>query len=280
MDWFQNHLILLPENLGGFTYTISKDVIWASLNSDSPKPIQPNQPAFVTPDYAEIIPGFEGLEAIALDGNNVYITLESKDNQTMKGHLAWGTINPSTLEILIPDENLMELKTPIQVKNMTFESLLIHESNIILFYEVNGMNLHKQVWQYQVSLDDMAVNKINMDHVEYRITDVSRIDSDNKFWGINYLWSGDHKRVKPAPDALAITFGIGETHAKNKGVERLVELQLVDDKIKHSGKEPIQIQMDSDASRNWEGIVRLDDKGFLLATDKYPTMILGFIPTK
>jgi len=32
-------------------------------------------------------------------------------------------------------------------------------------------------------------------------------------------------------------------------------------------------------ARNWEGIVRLDNRGFLLATDKFPTTILGFVPT-
>ena len=44
--------------------------------------------------------------------------------------------------------------------------------------------------------------------------------------------------------------------------------------------QPIQIELDEKASRNWEGIVRLDDRGFLVATDKYPEMILGFIPFK
>jgi hypothetical protein len=33
-----------------------------------------------------------------------------------------------------------------------------------------------------------------------------------------------------------------------------------------------------DDTRNWEGLVRLDDYGFLLATDKYPRTILAFVP--
>jgi hypothetical protein len=31
-------------------------------------------------------------------------------------------------------------------------------------------------------------------------------------------------------------------------------------------------------SRNWEAIVRLDDLGFLIASDKYPETEIGFVP--
>jgi hypothetical protein len=30
--------------------------------------------------------------------------------------------------------------------------------------------------------------------------------------------------------------------------------------------------------RNWEGLAQLEGKGLLLATDKYPTTLLAFIP--
>ena len=41
---------------------------------------------------------------------------------------------------------------------------------------------------------------------------------------------------------------------------------------------PIQLQLLSDDLRNWEGIVRLDNLGFLLVTDKFPRTMLGFVP--
>ena len=280
LDWYKDQLVLLPENLGGFLFMIPKDKLSHALENDNPAPIEPNQPLFFTPDYSKSIPGFEGLEAIAFRGNDVYITLESKDNKTMRGHLAWGTINPSTFEVTIPEENILELETPIQVKNMTFESLLIQDESIILFYEVQGMNLQKSVWQYRISLTDFSVSKIEFPHLEYRITDVSRLNKENKFWGINYLWSGDRKKLKPAPDPLAITFGLGETHQLNDAVERLIEFVIVDGKIQYSGRAPIQLKLDDKVSRNWEGITRWEDTGFIIATDKYPKMILGFVSTK
>ncbi len=278
MDWYGNNLVLLPENLGGFLYMIPKSNLEVSLNSESPEPIKPDQPTFITPDYSKSIPGFEGLEAIAFNGNDFFTTLEAKDGKTMRCFLAWGTIDPKTKEATIPEENLLELETPIQVKNMTFESLLVHDNDVIAFYEVHGMNLQKSVWQYQISTEDFSVSKLNFPNIEYRITDVSRLDKNNKFWAINYHWPGDTKRVKPAMDPIAIAFGEGESHNNSVAVERIIELEIVDNKIQHSGREPIQLVLDKEYSRNWEGIVRLDEKGFLIATDKYPGMILGFVP--
>lgn len=280
MDLYNQQIVLLPENLGGFLYMIPKNKIIHSLKDENPKPIMPKQSAFQTPDYSKSIPGFEGLEAIAFYGDNVYITLEVEDEKTMRGYLAWGTIDPISLKVTIPEENLMELETPIQIKNMTYESLLIHNGELILFYEAQGRNLQKYVWQYHVSLKDFSVSKIDFPHVEYRITDVSRLDDQDKFWAINYLWPGDTKRLNPAPDSIAIKFGEGESHQQLDAVERLIEFEIQENKIQFSGREPIQIQLDADGSRNWEGIVRLDELGFLIATDKYPGMILGFIPFK
>jgi hypothetical protein len=220
------------------------------------------------------------LEAIAFNGNNVYITLESKDDETMRGYLAWGTIDPTTKEVTIPNKNLLELETPIQVNNMTFESLLIHNDHVILFYETQGINLQKSVWQYRVSLADFSVSKIEFPNIEYRITDVSQIDDQNHFWAINYFWPGDAKHLKPAPDPIVMKIKEGKSHQNSDVVERLIEFEFNEDKIQLSGREPIQIELDKKASRNWEGLVRLDDRGFLVATDKYPEMILGFIPFK
>jgi hypothetical protein len=61
-------------------------------------------------------------------------------------------------------------------------------------------------------------------------------------------------------------------------VERLVEFQIDNGQIKMTNRSPIQLVLKEKESRNWEGIVRMDKRGFLIATDKYPRMILGFVP--
>lgn len=278
LDWYGDDLVLLPENQGGFLFMISKDKIYSSLNMDTPKPIKPRQTPFLTPDYSKLIPGFEGFESIAFNGNQFVVTLEAKEGKKMHGYIAWGTIDPNTLEAKISEQIPLELPMPVQVNNMTFESALIDGDNVILFYEANGKNIRDSAWQYVVSMKDYSVSKINHPQIEYRITDVTRLDDKNRFWAINYFWKGDKKRLKPALDPIAARFLKGKTHSNSEAVERLVELELYEGKIQLSNREPIQIELDKNESRNWEGIVRLDKKGFLIATDKFPGSLLGFIP--
>ena len=59
----------------------------------------------------------------------------------------------------------------------------------------------------------------------------------------------------------------------------LLEFKLLEDKIIRTERQPINIKLSEFGdSRNWEGIVRLDDIGFLIATDKFPGTILAFLP--
>ena len=278
MDWYKNQLVLLPENLGGFLYMISKQKIFKSIDSSNPQSIEPKKTVFTTPDYSKFIPGFEGLEAIAFNKNDVYITIEANDGGQMQGYLAWGNIDPNTHQVTIPKQNLLKLETPVQIKNMAFESLLIYKNSVIAIYEAQGINLQKSVWQYQISLDEKSVTKINFPNVEYRINDVTRLNKANKFWAINYLWVGDKKYLKPGKDLLMNGHKKGKTHTDFPHVERLIEFTIDENSITLTDSAPIQLKLDKNDSRNWEGIVRLDNKGFLITTDKYPRMILGFVP--
>ena len=114
--------------------------------------------------------------------------------------------------------------------------------------------------------------------IEYRITDVTALDNDNQFWGINYFWPGDKNLLTPGTDKLLKIIDKGRSHSKYDQVERLVEFKMDANGISISDTEPIQLLLESDASRNWEAIARLDDKGLLIATDKHPRMIFGYVP--
>ena len=278
MDWYNDRLFLLPENLGGFLFTISKIEILSALGKKEKKPITPKQTRFLTPDFSKTIPGFDGFEAISFINNEVFISIEAEENGIMYGYVAWGEINPRTLEIQIKDENIKKLNTPIQIENMSFESLLFHNENLIMIYEANGLNLQKKIKQTIFSTKRNTISYIDFENIEYRITDVTKIDQHNKFWGINYFWPGDEKLLMPSKDFILNRFIEGKSHSQSKAVERLIEFEIKDNKIILSNINPIQLVLDSDNSRNWEAIARLDDKGFLIATDKYPKMILGFVP--
>jgi hypothetical protein len=60
-----------------------------------------------------------------------------------------------------------------------------------------------------------------------------------------------------------------------------VEFRYTNAQISSTSRAPIQLELREDGrARNWEGLVRLDQRGFLLMTDKYPETILGFVPAQ
>ncbi len=63
-------------------------------------------------------------------------------------------------------------------------------------------------------------------------------------------------------------------------MERLLELRLTeDDRIVRTETPPINLKpTPGQDCCNWEALVRLDDRGFLLMTDKYPGTLLAFVP--
>ena len=274
MDWHQGLLFMIPENLNNFIYAIPKIEIDNYFLSTKPIPIIPKKIKFKGPNYKNLIDGFDGFEAIAFYKENVFFSIEAKSSNYMKGFIAWGRSDPLTQEIFIPKDNLIEIKTPIQIDNMSYESIIVNENNLILLYEANGVNLQKSPEHKIFSMINFSTSKINSINIEYRITDATKINSKGKFWCINYLWPGDEMKLKPDEK-----FYLNEIK-KNKNfkqIERLIELELKDGKILLSGNEPINFELENNMSRNWEGLVRYREDSFLIVTDKYPRMILGLV---
>jgi len=76
---------------------------------------------------------------------------------------------------------------------------------------------------------------------------------------------------------LAEKYDNEEVPNKNRQVERIIKLNFTDAGIKLADQPPVQIPLIHTA-RNWEGLALLDDRGFLLVTDKSPNTMLGFVP--
>jgi len=265
MTIHRNNVILLPENLNGYYFYIPFSEILGRLSDYerkllyNDKPILPVQKTLTTRKLKERYPGLDGFEAIAFNGDDVYIMIEVRIDGKMAGLLIWGTIIPSTMEIDIPEENIMLIKPPAQIDNFSFESLTIIDGQLIMIYETNGFKIIDRPFQYVVNLDDMSVNKTPFPHIDFRLTDATSV-IDNRFWMINYYWTGD-KKVLGVEDTLSI--------------ERLVEFKLGYNGIERSNSEYITLD-NLDDPHNWEGLVRFGN-GFLICTDKWPRMVLGYI---
>ena len=271
MDWYNDNLFLLPENIGGYLFMLKKNELQKQLSLKK-KSIQPIKTIFNTPDYSKFIPGFDGFEAIAFYENNVYVTIEADQNGVMVGYIAWGSIDPNSFEITFLEKNIQKINTPIQIDNLSYESIINHKNNLLLLYEANGSNLRKDPYQLLISLNDFSSKKIKGPNIEYRITDATKVKK-NKFWAINYYWPGDKKNLKPSLDKLSKN----KKTNSDQTIERLVEFKIKRNGISLTRKKPINLILEGGISRNWEAIVRFGESGFLLATDKYPRMILAYI---
>ncbi|MCK4900946.1 MAG: hypothetical protein KAS38_19355 [Anaerolineales bacterium] len=283
LAWYEEYLILLPQyphrfGIGqeGAVFALPKEDLIAFLDGENPGPLTPTEIPFIAPGLKERIKGFEGFEAILFNGQKVYLTIEAKP-AGMLGYLVSGTISPDMSEIKLNTAHLVEIKSQSEIPNMSDEALIIFGNRVISIHEANGLNVNPTPVANLFNLGLNPHKPLAFPNIEYRITDATSPDTLGRFWAINYYFPGDSK-LRPRPDPLEELYGEGLTHSKYITVERLVEFQFGYEGIAFSGTPPIQLELiDDDNARNWEGIVRLDNRGFLLATDKFPETILGFV---
>ena len=281
MAWYKDYLILLPQypnfaSRGSFLYAIAKKDIENYLNGNTTG-LETIKIPFKAGKLANKIDGYEGYEAIAFSKNEIYLTIEANTQNGMRSYLVKGSVAEDLSEIVI-SEQTTEIIPPVNLRNQSDEAILIVNDKILTIFEANGENVNTQPTAHVFNLDLQKEAKISFPRIEYRVTDSTAIDENNKFWVINYFYPGDQDLYSDN-DLIAAKFGQGTSHSQNEQVERLVELEYIDNKIQMTNTAPIQLELDDDIARNWEAIVRFGDKGFLIATDKYPETILGFVAT-
>jgi hypothetical protein len=310
MAWCGDHLVLLPQypsvsslapGRNPKLYTLKKTEILNYLDmaktNKKPAPLEPRPiPILLEASlYSRIrkIQGCEGFEAIAFRGDSVFVLLEASPG-SMEGLLVKGKVNRDTrskdsgdiVGITLQDHpSPVKLEAQAPIDNAAYETLLVTPKRVYAFYEGNGRNINKNPAALVFDHHLKPLGKATFPAIEYRLTDATEIDGSNRFWCTNYQWAGDINKYKPAPDPLFNTYGKGKTHQHSSAVERLVEFQCVESgdgcHFKLVERPPIQLELQGKArndSRNWEGIVRLDNRGFLIVTDKFPRTILAFVP--
>ena len=283
MDWYNDNLILLPENLNCYVFAIKKPELDSRINDNDTTTIFPEQIKFNTPNYKELVPGFDSFEAIAFRGYEVYLTIEIRFVDSMSCLLARGHIDEKTLEITVPEQNLTVIDVPTFVDNMSYESLVVDKNRVIAIFEANGDSLIKAPYALSINSSANDIKKYPLSCINYRIADATKIDKNNRFWVINYFFPGDLKVLKPSNDILASKYGNGPSHSRSNRVERLIEYEIKNGKISLTKSAPIEIKLVGEkTSRKWEALARYGNEGFLIATDKYPKpyTLLAFLPSK
>lgn len=286
MAWYHDTLVLLPqfphrfgENGQGAVFALDKSTILSFIQDGTPAVLDPKLIVFDDGGLRKEIKGFEGFEAIAFDGERVYLTIEASPHNDMKGYIVSGSIQPDRPTISLDPGTLTEIPLEQNISNLSDEALIIFDDKIFSFYEANGSKVNPIPVSHQFDLNLARQESLSIPNIEYRLTDAAPPDNQGFFWMINSYFFPDKKKLEPQEDLLAERYGQGPTHAENLTVERLVQFQVQDDRIIIVDQPPVQLLLEGDvAPRNWEAVALLDNMGFLLATDKFPRTILGFLP--
>jgi hypothetical protein len=284
MAWYLDRLILLPQYPDRFAqdgigkvFSIRREDIVRYVQGAQTTPILVDQINFFDEQITDKIPGFQGYEAIAIQGNQVYLTIEAGLIEMM-GYLISGQISPDGNTIQLNSTYLTKIPPKINLHNYSDESLIIFGSRLVSIYEANGtsINPHPVVHLFDFSLQ--LVDTLAFPNVEFRITDATPPDDFGRFWAINGFYPGDEELL-PEEDPLETLYPDQPPYSFARGIERLVEFQFSESGVVLSETPPIMLKLREDGTiRNWEAIARLDGYGLIIATDKYPGTIIAYIP--
>ena len=284
LAWYGDYLILLPQypafpskGGGGRLFALHKKDILTALDhplqgDGTPQILTPIEIPCNAPDLAATMPGFDGYESIIFDGDEAFLTVEFREKRVSTSAILVKAKIATDLS-RFDFEPISASKNPIiasqsHISNLSDEALILVDDTIISFHEANGKNVNASPVAHLFDKSLYFKGTIPFPNLPYRLTDATTVDEKNRFWITNYYYPGEKRLFTDA----------NLSHSKNTApVERLVEIQYNKDGFQLTDSAPIALPSIKGKSRNWEGIVRLDLRGFLIATDKYPTTILGFV---
>jgi hypothetical protein len=281
MAWYGETLVILPQYPERFAegevpqiFVLPKSSIVEILEGQS-RQLEPIPIPFIAPDFQTEIPGYQGFEAIGLAGDQAFLTIEADTGTETTGYLVRGQVVGDLQRLQIEADPIVQIPSQSGLGNMAEESLVITDGALLTFHEVNGEELNPNPVAHRFNFDLEPLGTVPFPNLEYRVTDATGMDESGRFWVMNYFWEGD-RNLKPKTDPLVQRYGTGPTHAEQETVERIVALRYDGNQITPIDEPPRLLAL-ADAGRNWEAIVRLDDRGFLVMTDRFPETVLAFV---
>lgn len=286
--WFGDTLTILPQDPDLFApgdtlgfFAIPGDDIrgWLAAG-DTTAALTPHRYPCVAPGLAHIVRGFDGLEAMGMIGNRCYLTVEAKEDTVMAGYLVVGEYDLRRGIVFMDMTRLASIPLGLNIPNIAEEAMVVDGERILTITEANGLNVNPVPRAKVFDRDINFVDALVFPTIEYRVTDATELDERRRFWVINYFFPPDAIWLKPGPDREIERFGAPAWLGPLSCIERLLELEITaDDRIERTDTPPIWLEPAPDGKcRNWEAVVRLDDHGFLLMTDKYPRTLLAYVP--
>lgn len=212
---------------------------------------------------------YEGLEAIVIDGNKVYLAVEtatpSANCYLLKGRLTSKAVDLDTTF-------LVTLAKPLaadgsHIYNAGFEALTKANKQLVAFFEFNsfpGQNYASGLGKQQFSAKQ-SPRQLPFAPLPFRITDITAVGK-NHFTAINYFFKGggdDAVYRTPATDATNTKLITDPSGFKNYC--RLVDITFKNNRFTW---QPLWEFPEPYMGYNWEGMAAYKG-GYFIINDKY-----------
>ena len=268
--WAGDTLILMPENpetySAGHFYFLRKEELRAG------HPLSPGLLA-MNLDWIGNIGGYEGFEALLVEGNTLYALLEAREEGRMKSWIIKGRFSTPRGSILWDGNSLRRVPVPDSLRNLSAEALTLFRDTLYVFAEANGRNVnrHPEAWLFDMDLKFLGTKPFPA--IEYRVTDATRCDARGYFWIMNYFFPGEQRLVRPAEENLIPA----QSPSPGRAVERMIYMRITADSIIIADKNTFSLPVTSAKGRNWEGLALTGDRRFIAVTDQFPHTLLALI---
>lgn len=221
-------------------------------------------------------PNFDGFEAAAAHGGDLYLSIEARGSRASQGYIARAHLsNDGSRYVII---KVQEIPLHSKSDNRTVEAITIYRDRVYALEEVNIPPVNRNPVVHEFDLRLNYKRALPLPPIPFRITDATVADDEGKFWVINFFWPGDSD-LAVGSDAISMRWGTGDSHQRLPQVERLLQMQLLKDEVRLVESPPRYLKLGSEA-RNWEALLDLGGGRFFLATDTYPRTILATITVR
>lgn len=211
---------------------------------------------------------YEGLEAMVIDSNTIYLSVETA-TPSSNCYLLKGILNDTA--VVIDTGFLISLPKPVSIDgahiyNAGFEAMEKKNNSVFNFFEYNDFPAHNYVYAlHNTPLNSNSpIHPMPLNRLPFRITDIT--NSGDHLTAINYFYKGEGgDTIYRTPDNDSVNQRLIKDKAGYKNYCRLINISYID---KQFTWEPLWEFPEQYQSYNWEGIAAYKG-GFFIINDKY-----------
>ncbi len=288
MGWMGDDLVLLPQwaprgiarhgAQGLFVATIPRRRIERWVDGSDRSPITPSRLALDIGDLAGT-PEWQGFEAIGFASETQGVLVaEVGDGDHMSGLVVPFVRDGDRLRAY---GDRRALTVPSRSDNHAFEAVTSVPGGWLAIFEANGLGPQCGSVATLLASTGLASRGVAFPSVPYRVTDATALDGEGRFWMPRYSYRDANDTAECERTIAARGCYGGEAvdcdtrGGATRSVEHLVEFRNRTGGVIATGR-AMELRRD-ERPRNWEGIARLGDAGFVVVTDEWPRTILGFV---